>query len=503
MNPPQDTLSYPISSYTSLADHLEEKPDEPPFFKLPLNTLWDGFKTISEATLSTSLSLIYIYAVNLISLAFIGQLEDPSMIGGLGLGFVCSNCGAYVLISSINQGVNVLAAQAFGANKHSLVSLSYHRGLFILLILMIPILIFLWFSQPLLIFFGIGPLTAQYAWEYILSAFPSFLFYGVFDCTKSYLYAQNIFKPVLFTQTATTIFHFLWSWLFIYQLGLGPSGAGIAKCIFEFSNMLIIMIYIYASKCCASNWIPPTKIQWRRKVMKWNGMKIFLGTVIPIAALLFLDMACYEIFTMLAGQFDDYQLAIHVAIANTVTLYYSVPFGISISVMTYVANAMGKSQPNAAKNYTYIGVILNGIVTVGFVLLLLLCKDAWANLFSTNNVMKNLLLDVLKIYFIFIFVDGVQVVLSGTLKGIGKQTAATIGLFISYYVLAIPFIYFLAFKLDLKVKGIWYGFLTGIFILFVMYVVLLATSNFRKQAKEVQKSLILASTRETISNEPL
>ena len=471
----------------------EDVVDELPFFQLPFHKVKEGLKVIFDASLSTSLSLIYIYSVNLISLGFIGSLKDSVMIGGLGLGILCSNCCAYVTITSLNQGVNVLAAQAFGANKHSLVALSYHRGLFILLIVLIPIFIILGFTKDILIFLNIDPQLAEYASEYIIYAYPSYVFYGIFDCTKSYLYAQNIFKPILYIQTVTTLLHFFWSWLFIIHFEMGPGGAGVAKGIFEFLNTICILTYIPLSKICHENWVPFSKIEWRTSVINWEGLKAFFVIVLPMAALLFLDQACYEVFTLMAGQLGKDQLAVHVDISNTVTIYYSVPFGLSIAVMTYVANAMGKGLVNSAKNYTYFGLIWNLIATILFVIILLIFREQWAQLFGADDeVIKELLLKVLNIYFIFILIDGIQVVLSGTLKGIGKQTAAAIGLFICFYVITIPLIYYFAFHLDMKVSGIWYGFLCGVFLLFLVYLGLIKYSDFKVQMKKIQESLVIS-----------
>lgn len=461
--------------------------DDASFFKLPFEKVWTGIKTIGNATLATSLSLLFIYSINLVSLAFITNLSDAAMIGGLGLGFVFSNCCAYILITSIDQGVNALAAQAFGANKLEHVALNYHRGLFLILVCLIPVLILLGFTKQLLIVCGLEANVAQYAWEYIEYAYPSFFFYGIFDCTKSYLYAQNIFKPILYTQLLTTVLHFLWAWLFISKLGLGCAGAGIAKNIYELSNMGIMLLYVNYSDSVKQTWVPFGQIEWREKVLKWEGMKVFLGVVIPMAALLFLDMACYEVFTILAGQFGEDQLAVHVAIANSATVYYSIPLGMSIAMMTYVGNAVGARKPNAAKNYTYFGLILNLIVTAGFVALLWTLRVQWATLFSPNETVKDLLLQVLNIYVLFIFFDGVQVSLSGTMKGIGKQTAATIGLIISYYFIALPLIWWLSFRMGWKVKGIWGGFLVGIIVLLGMYLVVLAFTNFKAQSRKIRK----------------
>jgi len=462
--------------------------DEPSFSNLSFPQIWNGVKTISGATLATSLSLLYMFLLNLISLAFISNLKDAAMIGGMGLGFVCSNCCAYILMTSIDQGVNALAAQAYGAEKYDLVGRNYHRGLFCILVVLIPVLVLLAFTKPILVYCGIDEMAAEYAWQYIEYAYPSFFFYGFFDCTKSFLYAQKIFKPILYTQTITTALHFFWAWLFITKFEMGPIGAAIAKNIYEFSNMLGLFIYIHYSES-VKGWTPFSSIEWRRDVFVWAEFKVFLSVVIPMAALLFLDMACYEIFTILAGQFGEDQLAVHVAIANSATVYYSIPLGLSIAMMTFVGGAMGRGETNAAKNFTYYGLIVDFMITIAFMILLWACRDPWATLFSPNENVKIILLDVLKIYMLFVLFDGIQVALSGTMKGIGKQNAATIGLVISYYFIALPLIYYLSFHLGWQVAGIWSGFLVGIISLLLLYFVVMGFTSFDRQAKKIQEQM--------------
>jgi len=465
-----------------------EKDDDLPFFKLRFHHIWQGIKEVANATLSTSFSMICICSLNLISLAFIGTLKDPSMTGGMGLGFVFSNCCAFVLLSGINLGVNVLAAQAFGAGKNSLVSLNYHRGLFALFAILPIIFLLMGFTKQILTLFTIKPDIAHYASEYIFYALPSFIFFAVFDCTKSYLYAQNIFKPILYTQAITTTFHFFWSWFFIIHLKMGPAGAGIAKNIVEFCNMMIIFGYITFTDSCNDTWVPFKKVQWRKLVLQWKGMKVFLKTVIPMSALLFLDMLCFEVFSVIAALLGEDQLAVHVGLANTVTVYYSVPLGISIAVMTFVAHSMGKNKAQAAKNYTYYGLILSLLSTFVFIVILILVREKWADLFGANENIRGLLLQVLNIYFIFILFDGIQVILSGTIKGIEKQNTATIGLFICYYVITLPVILLLVFRMKMKVQGIWFGFLGGIILLMVVYVMILLGTNFKTQAQKIRNN---------------
>jgi len=345
------------------------------------------------------------------------------------------------------------------------------------------------FTREILIFFSIEPIVAQHAWDYIKYAYPSFFFYGIFDATKSYMFAQKIFSPILYIQFTTMVLHIFWSWLFIDKLGLGPAGAGLAKDIFELCNMILIFAYLFKTECCKESWVPFKDIQWKTLVLENEGIKRFIAFTVPIAAILFLDMACYEVFSILAGQFDEDQLAVHVAIANSATLYYSLPLGLSITIMTFVSSSMGAGNTNKAKNYTYYGILVDIFFTAIFLVLILFFREEWATVFSANQETKSLLLKVLNIYLALIFFDGIQVALSGTLKGIGKQNAATISMIISYYLVALPLIYFLAFSMNMQVKGIWFGFLMGIVALLGIYLIVLKGTNFKTQARLLQQHL--------------
>jgi len=269
------------------------------------------------------------------------------------------------------------------------------------------------------------------------------------------------------------ILHIFWAWLFIAKFELGPMGAGITKNIFELCNMVIILLYVTQSDQCRNSWVPFAEIDWK-EVIEWEGIKKFLSFTIPIAAILFLDMACYEVFSILA---------------NSASLYYSLPLGLSIAIMTYVSHAMGAGKINAAKNYTYYGMIVDVVITSAFVSFIWVFKNQWADLFSANAQTKQLLLSVLYIYLLLVFFDGLQVGLSGTLKGIGKQNAATVAMIISYYFVALPLIYYLAFELNMQVTGIWIGFSLGIIALLVVYLFILKNTNLAVQAKMLSRHL--------------
>ena len=226
------------------------------------------------------------------------------------------------------------------------------------------------------------------------------------------------------------------------------------------------------------------EIDWKNNIIQKDEIAKVLRVTIPIAAILFLDMACYEIFTILAGLFGETQLAVHVALANSSSMYYMIPLGISVAVMTFISNDMGSKAINRIRNDMIFGIIVDLIITFAYYLLMLFFRNEWAEMFSTDETTKTMLLEILSIYLFIMGFDGVQVTLSGVIKGIGKQKEATYGMIVAYYLVALPLIYLLAFVCELKVLGIWLGFGSAIILLFIFYIYIVRKTDFREQAEK-------------------
>jgi MATE family multidrug resistance protein len=63
--------------------------------------------------------------------------------------------------------------------------------------------------------------------------------------------------------------------------------------------------------------------------------------------------------------------------------------------------------------------------------------------------------------------DGLQVTVIGILRGLEDVKAPTIITLVSYWLIALPLAYFLAFKLSLETVGIWIALLVSLVIVAV------------------------------------
>ena len=93
---------------------------------------------------------------------------------------------------------------------------------------------------------------------------------------------------------------------------------------------------------------------------------------------------------------------------------------------------------------------------------------------------------VLYVVSIFQIFDGLQVALAGIYKGIKKTKIVLIANFVGYWIISIPFEYWLSLKKGLMLKGFWYGLLFAAIILCSLMLLMLFR-YFKKLKQEFSK----------------
>ena len=97
-------------------------------------------------TMANFVSLV----IEVISMAFVGRLNDPEALAIIGLSNMMINIFAFSLMFGMNTALETLASQAAGAKNYKKAGVYFYRGRFILVVMFIPIFIFLAFSDKLL-----------------------------------------------------------------------------------------------------------------------------------------------------------------------------------------------------------------------------------------------------------------------------------------------------------------------------------------------------------------
>lgn len=113
------------------------------------------------------------------------------------------------------------------------------------------------------------------------------------------------------------------------------------------------------------------------------------------------------------------------------------------------------------RHVTAAGVILAIITSITLSIILLCCCDTIGNLFTDDESVSEIVAILIPILIAYQFGDSIQIVLANALRGLSDVTSIMIISFISYFIVAIPSGYSIAFFLGKGIAGIWMSYPIG------------------------------------------
>ena len=127
-----------------------------------------------------------------------------------------------------------------------------------------------------------------------------------------------------------------------------------------------------------------------------------------------------------------------------------------------MSNEIGAGNVAHAKNAVSVTLKLSVFLAVSFVALLALGHTQWARLFSGSATIVSEFAAIAPLMAVSIVLDSAQGVLSGVARGCGWQHLAAVTNLVAFYFVGMPLAVLLAFKLDLRARGLWAGLICGL-----------------------------------------
>ena len=154
--------------------------------------------------------LLFQFIVEIINLIFVGHLNDPVSIGGVGLGNLMINVVWFSVGMGMNGAIDTLVSQAFGNKQYYLCGWFLNRGRIVQLIFFIPEVVICLFTKEVLVAFGQDELTAEAAQSYVTYLLPGMFAMTQFETVRRYLQGMKIFYLKMWIQFTTMILHCQW-----------------------------------------------------------------------------------------------------------------------------------------------------------------------------------------------------------------------------------------------------------------------------------------------------
>ncbi|XP_062078610.1 protein DETOXIFICATION 16-like isoform X2 [Humulus lupulus] len=414
------------------------------------------------------------YCLQVISVMFVGHLGELALAGASMATSFASVTGFSLLIG-MASALETFCGQSYGAKQYHMLGIHMQRGMIVLLVVSIPLAI-IWFNAgQILLFLGQDPEISAEAGRYARFMIPSIFAYAVTQCHTKFLQTQNNVVPMMITAGITTLLHFFICWFLVFKSGLGNRGAAMANAISYWINALSLVLYVRISPTCKSTWTGFSMEAFR-------GIPKFLKLSIPSAAMLTLEIWSFEMMVLVSGFLPNPKLETSV-----------------LSISTRVSNELGAGRPQIAR--LALCVALSMVVTEGtFVAaVMILGHGIWGYCYSTEEKVVKYVGQMLILIAISHFFDGIQSVLSGSVRGSGRQKIGAFANLAAYYLVGIPVAIVLAFVFHLGGKGLWMGIIVALIVQALCLAILTICTDWEKEVNNASNRV--HSTKAAISDE--
>lgn len=401
-------------------------------------------------------------AMGVVDTLMVGPL-GPEAISAVGVG-AAMHIAFAIFGMGVLLGLDTLVSQAFGAGDVRDCHRWLFDGLTLAALMTVPIMavcLLLAYSIPSLGFHAaVAPPLQSYFFVLIWST-PFLLAYAA---CRRYLQGMHLATPVMFALITANLLNAATDWALIYgHLGLprlGVAGAAWAT--------LISRIYMFGALIVAIWWTDKRSAHeslWRvPRIIDPARLRRLLALGLPAASQMLAEVGVFALATALAGTLDPISSASHQIALNLAGVAFMIPLGMGSAGAVRVGHAVGAGDPvrAAAAGWTAILLGVTFMLTSGA--LFVVMPRTLIGWFSADSAVLTVGTALLYLAAIFQLFDGIQGVITGTLRGIGDTRTPMLVNLAAHWLLGLPVSYTLCFVIGWGVWGLWVGLSLGLIV---------------------------------------
>lgn len=219
--------------------------------------------------------------------------------------------------------------------------------------------------------------------------------------------------------------------------------------------------------------LPTYKLWKTSKKINWAFMKEMFRLGGPISLTLFFEIMAFCSVTLFVGKFAEIQTAANNLALNIGSLAFMIPLSISAAVGVKVGHAFGEKNYGTVFTYSQVSLMAAICSSVAMGSFFYLFPDMVASLYTDDLLVLDWAKKLLFWVACFQLFDGTQITIAGILRGLSITKAASYAVFFGYWIIGIPFGYYLAFYQSLEAQGFWIGLVVSLAAVSIMLGVIL------------------------------
>lgn len=395
-------------------------------------------------------------------------LTDNIMVGRLGADSLAAAgfTGGLFFVFLI-FGIGILApTSALFAQSHSRDESDeggdlLRHSVFTATIISVVLMIALWLMKPLMAHMGqtaeVVRLSENFADFLIWSMFPSL----IYQAYKQFTDGIGRTTVGMYVMIVCVLLNIFGNSVFIHGLfgfpAMGLNGSGLATLVCRSLMALLMVAYVHQH--------PEFKkyfaLRWRRHLSHMK-LKMLARLGIPNGLTYIFEVGAFTFSSVMMGWLGSAPLAAHQISLNLASISFLVTVGIGAAGTIRVGFESGTQKFSEARYAGRVALILGAGYMLFSAVFVFFTRDLLAAIYTQDLDVIAYASSFLAVAAAFQFFDGIQAVAVGILRGLQDTKWPSILAFIAYWIIGLPIGYYLAFKLELKGPGIWWGLFIGL-----------------------------------------
>ena len=397
------------------------------------------------------------------------QFADAVMAGSLGareLAAVAVGGSFWFLGFSVCLGIlmaiSPIVSRHFGARNFNLIGRYTRQGLYLAVLLGVPVILIGQFAAPpLLVAFGIDPefleLTAGYVGAITFGAPGIFAFLALRFTTEGIGHTRPIMYTSMFALICNVFLNYVLMFGHFGAPALGAVGCGWASAISMWVVMCALAAYMF---------INPRYRKFhlfsRLAPLRLSAFKEIFSLGLPIAVTITAEAGLFSAVSILMGTRGTNITAAHQIAISFASTMFMIPLALSAATTILVGQMIGAGRMRDARLSGIVGIVLCATFMTLSAVFLLIFRDAVVAMYTSDVAVTGIAISLLLMAAIFQIADGVQIGAAGALRGY-KDTSVPMAINIfAFWVLAFPLAYLAAITYQAAPNYVWGGFIVGL-----------------------------------------
>lgn len=366
------------------------------------------------------------------------------------------------------MGVSPIVAEAYGAGRKTRIEQVTSQGLWLSLLLAIPMMFLIGHLDSFMSQLGQAQTTVVLANTYL-----DIILWGLipalgFAMLRGVVSGLSQARPVMIIVIVGTLFNIVGN----YVLGFGKfgfprmelAGLALASVLSLWGMFLALVVYTFKHQ----------QLKTYRFFQDLHRLKpgilrelVWIG--VPIGVSVALESGLFTVVTYLMGVLGVDVLAAHQIVLQTIIVIFMVPLGMSFATTARVAQWLGQQNLEAARRSGYVSIAVAAVFMALTAIALLTHPQQVIGLYldirnpENANVVK-LAMPMLTISALAQLLDGVQKTAMGALYGLQDTRVPMLLSLPTFWGVGLTTGYFLGFHLGLGGVGLWIGQSIGVAI---------------------------------------